>query len=60
MSAYEGIDDVDGSAMAWSRRRPLIKEKVLAAHRAGVRTLILPRRKEKTLLRPGVSQVSGM
>jgi hypothetical protein len=46
--------------MAWSRRRPLIKEKVLAAHRAGVRTLILPRRKEKTLLRPGVSQVSGM
>jgi ATP-dependent Lon protease len=27
-----------------------IKEKVLAAHRAGVRTLILPRRNEKNLL----------
>jgi ATP-dependent Lon protease len=26
-----------------------IKEKVLAAHRAGVRTLILPRRNEKNL-----------
>jgi ATP-dependent Lon protease len=27
-----------------------IKEKVLAAHRAGVRTLILPRRNEKNVL----------
>jgi ATP-dependent Lon protease len=27
-----------------------IKDKVLAAHRAGVRTLILPRRNEKSLL----------
>ena len=27
-----------------------IKEKVLAAHRAGVRTLVLPRRNEKNLL----------
>ncbi len=27
-----------------------IKEKVLAAHRAGVRTLILPRRNEKNLM----------
>jgi ATP-dependent Lon protease len=27
-----------------------IKEKVLAAHRAGIRTLVLPRRNEKNLL----------
>ena len=27
-----------------------IKEKVLAAHRAGIRTLILPRRNEKNLM----------
>ena len=27
-----------------------IKEKVLAAHRAGVRTVVLPRRNEKNLL----------
>ena len=27
-----------------------IKEKVLAAHRAGIRTIVLPRRNEKNLL----------
>jgi ATP-dependent Lon protease len=34
-----------------------IKEKVLAAHRAGVRTVILPRRNEKSLLEDVPSSV---
>ena len=37
-----------------------IKEKVLAAHRAGVRTLVLPRRNEKNLLEDVPADVRGM
>jgi ATP-dependent Lon protease len=34
-----------------------IKEKVLAAHRAGVRTVLLPRRNEKNLIEDVPSEV---
>jgi ATP-dependent Lon protease len=37
-----------------------IKEKVLAAHRAGVRTLVLPRRNEKNLLEDVAADVRGV
>ena len=37
-----------------------IKEKVLAAHRAGVRTIILPRRNEKNLLEDVPPEVRNM
>jgi ATP-dependent Lon protease len=37
-----------------------IKEKVLAAHRAGVRTLVLPRRNEKNLLEDVPADVRGV
>jgi ATP-dependent Lon protease len=37
-----------------------IKEKVLAAHRAGVRTLVLPRRNEKNLLEDVAAGVRGV
>jgi ATP-dependent Lon protease len=37
-----------------------IKEKVLAAHRAGVRTIILPRRNEKNLIEDVPAEVRGV
>ena len=37
-----------------------IKEKVLAAHRAGIRTLILPKRNEKNLIEDVPTDVRGV
>jgi len=37
-----------------------IKEKILAAHRAGVRTVLLPRRNEKNLIEDVPTDVRGV